>query len=121
MPVLALIFATIILAVFGQLSMKKGMNNIGQISLTELFSKKLFSVLYEKFVFIGVVLFVISAAFWLVVLSQEELSFAYPLIGTGYIITAILSKIFFNENLTMFRIFGIVLIAIGAYFVVTKW
>ncbi len=121
MAVLILIFATILLAIFGQLSMKKGMINVGQISLKELLSKRLFSVVFEKFVFIGIALYVSSAALWLVILSQEELSFAYPLIGIGYIVTAILAKIFFNETLTMFKILGIILIVVGAYFVVARW
>lgn len=121
MSVLILIFATILLGIFGQLSMKKGMINIGEISLKELLTKRLFSVVFEKFVFIGIVLYISSAAIWLVILSQEELSFAYPLIGIGYIVTAILAKIFFNESLTMFKILGIILIVIGAYIVVSRW
>lgn len=121
MTVLALIFTTVLLAVFGQLSMKRGMNNIGQISITDLFGKKLFSVISESYVVAGVILYITASALWLVVLSREELSFAYPLIGVGYIITAILARIFFGENLTFFRILGIILIALGAYFVITKW
>lgn len=121
MSVLILIFISILLAVIGQLSMKKGMINVGQISLKELFTKRFFSVVFEKFVFIGIVIYVSSAALWLVILSQEELSFAYPLIGIGYIVTAILAKIFFHESLTMFKILGIILIVVGAYFVVVRW
>ncbi len=61
MTVLILIFASILLGVIGQLSMKKGMVNVGEISVTELFGKKLFSVVFEKFVFIGIALYLISA------------------------------------------------------------
>lgn len=118
--VMMLIFTAVLLAVFGQLSMKKGMINIGQISIRELSGKKIFSLFSEKFVVGGIILYVISTVFWLVVLSQEELSFAYPLVGTGYILTAILAKIFFKENLTAFRMFGIILIVIGAYLIVAK-
>ena len=117
--VIMLIFVAILLAVLGQLSMKKGMTNIGQIAIKELASKRIFSLL-EKFVVIGIALYVISTGFWLVVLSQEELSFAYPLVGTGYVLTAILAKIFFKENLTAFRMAGIILIVIGAYLIVAK-
>lgn len=115
-----LIFIAILLAVFGQLLMKKGMNKIGQIAVREFFGKRLISVILEKFVILGIILYVLGTGVWLVVLSQEELSFAYPLVGTGYIITAISSKIFFKENLTMSRILGIFLIVIGAYIIVIK-
>ena len=117
---LMLIFLAILLAVFGQLSMKRGMKEIGQIALREFFTKRLFSVIMEKFVILGIILYVLSTVVWLVVLSQEELSFAYPLAGTGYIITAILAKIFFKENLTILRMLGIFLIVIGAYLIVIK-
>lgn len=118
--VLALIFTAILLAVLGQLSMKKGMIKIGQVAVRQLLSKKLFSLFFEKFVILGIGLYVMSTAIWLVVLSQEELSFAYPLVGTGYVLTAILARIFFKENLTIFRMFGIILIVIGAYLIVAK-
>ena len=121
MSVLLLILATVVLAVSGQLSMKKGMTSVGQISLADLFSKKLFTVVFQPFVFVGIALYISSAALWLVILSQEELSFAYPLISIGYIITAVLSNIFFHESLTIFRIIGILLIMAGVYFVVMRF
>lgn len=117
--VLFLIFSAILLAVFGQLSMKKGMSNVGEIALKQLFSKRIFSF-FEKFVIIGISLYVISTTLWLVVLSQEELSLVYPLVGTGYVLTAILAKLFFKEKLTTFRMLGILLIIVGAYLIVAK-
>jgi multidrug transporter EmrE-like cation transporter len=114
-----LIFSAILLAVFGQLSMKKGMSNVGEIALRQLLGKKISSLL-DRFVILGIGLYVLSTAIWLVVLSQEELSLVYPLVGTGYALTAILAKFFFKEKLTVFRISGIVMIIIGAYLIVAK-
>ena len=116
---LVLIFSAIILAVFGQLSMKKGMSNVGEIALRQLIGIKLFS-LFDKFVILGIALYVLSTGIWLVVLSQEELSLVYPLVGTGYVLTAVLAKFFFKEKLTMFRMLGIMTIIIGAYLIVSK-
>ena len=116
---LVLIFSAILLAVFGQLSMKKGMSNAGEIALRQILSRKIF-LLFEKFVIVGIALYVMSTALWLVVLSQEELSLVYPLVGTGYVLTAILAKLFFKESLTKFRMLGIVLIIVGAYLIVSK-
>ncbi len=120
MSALILILISILLGVTGQLFLKKGMSNVGSIAIADLFSVKLLSVATEKFVIVGIFLYVIATGFWVVVLSQEELSFAYPLIGMGYIFAAILSKIFFNENLTLFRMIGILMIAAGAYLIVLK-
>ena len=116
---LFLIFSAILLAVFGQLSMKKGMSNVGELALRELMGKKIFSLL-EPFVIFGIALYIMSTVLWLVVLSQEELSLVYPLVGTGYVLTAILAKIFFKEKLTMLRIIGILLVIAGAYLIVAK-
>jgi len=120
MSVLLLVSISIILGVFGQLSMKKGMNAIGPIGLKNIFSSEIFSIVLQKFVFLGFVLYIFSSMLWLVALSQEEVSFIYPLISVGYIITAILGKFLFNENLTFFRFFGILLICSGVYLIVLK-
>ncbi len=120
MSVLLLVSISIILGVFGQLSMKKGMNSIGPIGLKNIFSSEIFSIVFQKFVFLGFVLYIFSSMLWLVALSQEEVSFIYPLISVGYIITAILGKFLFNENLTFFRFFGILLICGGVYLIVLK-
>jgi len=120
MSVLLLVSFCVIIGVIAQLAMKRGMNMVGTVSLKDIFSKKVFSMVFQRYVFVGVVLYFLAALVWLVVLSQAELSFAYPLISMGYIITAILSKLFFNENLTIFRFFGILLICGGVYLIVLK-
>jgi drug/metabolite transporter (DMT)-like permease len=120
MSVLILVLLCIIMGAIGQLAMKKGMSMIGTINLKDIFSKKIFPIVFQRYVFVGIVLYVLASLIWLVVLSQAELSFVYPLISVGYIITAILSWFLFNENLTLFRFFGILLICGGVYLIVLK-
>jgi len=120
MNVLFLILICVGMGVFGQLSMKKGMNTIGNIGIKDILSSRIFEILFQRYVFIGLVFYVLGSLVWLVILSQEELSFAYPLISIGYIITAVLSKLLFNESLTLFRFFGILLICGGVYLIVLK-
>lgn len=120
MSVLLLVLTCVIIGVFGQLAMKKGMNTVGTIGLRDIFSSRVFSIVFQRYVFIGIVLYLFASLIWLVVLSLEELSFVYPLIAIGYIITAILSKFLFGESLTMFRFFGILLICGGVYLIVLK-
>jgi len=120
MNVLFLILICVGMGVIGQLSMKKGMNTIGNIVVKDVLSTRIFEILLQKYVFIGMIFYVLASFLWLVILSQEELSFVYPLISIGYIITAILSKLFFNESLTLFRFLGILLIFGGVYLIVLK-
>jgi drug/metabolite transporter (DMT)-like permease len=120
MNVLFLVLICAGIGVVGQLTMKKGMNTIGNIAVKDIFSSRIFEILFQKYVFIGMALYVIASLLWLVILSQEELSFVYPLISIGYIITAVLSKFIFHESLTLFRFLGILLICGGVYLIVLR-
>jgi len=120
MSVILIVLSCAALGVVGQLLMKKGMNNIGTVNIKDVFSLKVFPILFEKYVFVGFLIYVVASLLWLVALSQEELNFIYPLIASGYIITAILSKFLFNESLSVFRFLGILLICGGVYLIVIK-
>jgi len=120
MDVLILVLACVIIGVFGQLFMKKGMNSIGNVDLKELFSQRILSIVFQKYVFVGIVLYIFASILWLAVLSKAELSFAYPLIGIGYIFTSILAWFFFGEKLTLIRFLGILFICGGVYLIVLK-
>ena len=120
MSVLILVSVCVIIGVVAQLAMKKGMNMVGPVGLKSIFSKDVFSIVFQRYVFIGILLYVLAALVWLVILSQAELSFVYPLISIGYIITAVLSWFLFKENLTLFRFLGILLICGGVYLIILK-
>jgi multidrug transporter EmrE-like cation transporter len=115
MEAIALVLISVLLGVSGQLSLKQGMKNIGNFELRNFASAKVFKLVTEKFVGIGIVLYVIATLLWLVILSKAELSFAYPMLAIGYILIAIFSKIFFNENVTFVRFLGILLISTGVF------
>lgn len=120
MNVLLLVLICVGVGVVGQLGMKKGMNTIGNIGLKDIFSSRIFQIIFQKYVFIGMAFYVFGSLLWLVILSQAELSFVYPMISIGYVITAILGKLLFNENVTFFRFLGILLIIGGVYLIVLK-
>ena len=120
MAVLLLVLVVVGLAVIAQLSLKKGMTKVGAIEIGDLLTSKVFSIITEKFVVIGLLLYFVASALWVVILSKEELSFAYPLIALGYIFTAVLASLLFNESLTLFRIVGILSIALGVFLIVIK-
>jgi len=124
MDVLILVLICVTIGVFGQLFMKTGMDSIvksmGSVNLKDLFSPKITTIVFQKYVFIGIVLYIFASIIWLAVLSKAELSFAYPLIGIGYIFTSIFAWFFFKENLTLIRFLGILLICSGVYLIVLK-
>ena len=118
--IIGLVLVSVLLGSFAQIFLRKGMLEIGEIGLKEIFSKKVFGIIFQKYVFLGIVLFTINTFVWLILLSKKEaeISFVFPLLALGYIVTAILAKIFFNEELTLFRISGIILIVLGASLII---
>jgi len=117
--VIVLILICVIMGSFGQIYMKKGLKNLGGISLNEILSVKLFSTVFEIDVFTGLLLYGIATLLWLTVISRADLSFAYPLIALGYVVTAFLARIYFNENITLMRWLGILLV-LGGVFLISK-
>ena len=107
---------SILLAVTGQLLMKKGMMMFGAFPATQLL-QKIIPMFLNPFVFFGFAAFGLSSVFWLVVLSRMELSFVYPMVSVAYIIVAIASMIFFKETITMARWLGIAIIITGVFLI----
>lgn len=109
-----LILLSVSLAVFGQFFLKKGMLDIGEIPFninTPLF---LLGKIFTNFkLFFGFTLFALSSVVWLVVLSKVELSFAYPMVSMGYIITILMSWKFLGEHISPVRWMGVVVICLG--------
>ena len=107
-----LLFISITLAVSGQLLMKYGINTFGKFPASEFFGK-LLSIILNPFVFTGLSLFVISAGFWIIVLSRFDLSMVYPMVAFGYVVAAIASVFLFGEVISPIRWAGIVTIVVG--------
>jgi len=116
--VIILVLISVVLGAFGQLFMKMGLKD-RPIELSQLVSLRLFETMFQKYVFLGVVLYLLAVLLWFVVLSKAELSFAYPLISIAYIITAFLAMFFFDEKISVVRWLGILLI-LGGVFLITR-
>ncbi len=113
-----LILAGVLLNAVAQLALKKGMSTIGHFQFTvENIIPIAFKVSMNPFVITGLACYVISVVVWLLVLSRVEVSYAYPLLSVGYIVTAFAGKYFFNEALTPVRWAGIIVICIGVYLI----
>ena len=59
----------------------------------------------------------LSVAVWLLVLSRVEVGFASPMLSVGYIVNAVAGYYLFQENLSLTRITGILIIIAGVYLV----
>ena len=71
----------------------------------------------NPYVMAGLTCYVVSVMVWLMVLSRVEVTFAYPLLSIGYIVTAFAGWVFFDENMNYLRWSGILVICLGVYLI----
>jgi multidrug transporter EmrE-like cation transporter len=110
-----LILISISIAVGGQILLKIGMNRIGNIAVNSMSSlgHLFLGVVKSPIVLVGLFMYVISAAIWLIVISAVDLSFAYPFIGLTYVLILIVSKFILKESVNPIRWAGAAIITIG--------
>ena len=116
--VLVLILLDVFLNVTGQLSLKYGMTKIGNFSLSLSTLPPVFlKAATNLHVLFGLLCYGLGFMVWLIVLSKAEVSYAYPLISLGYILTAILAWALFGEALNENRLVGILTICLGVFLI----
>jgi multidrug transporter EmrE-like cation transporter len=116
-----LLVISIGLAVGGQLAMKAGMNNVtdnGKNPLQVSDIKHPVALVKRMFkegpwAIGGIILYAISALFWLIVLSRVALSVAYPIVAVGYIVVVLYSRFVFHEPVKAIAWVGLAFIVVG--------
>jgi len=107
---------SILLAVVGQLLMKKGMMAFGAFPVSKLL-QNIIPMFMNPYVFFGFASFGLSSIFWLVVLSRLPLSLVYPMVSVAYVLVAFASMIFFREQISLIRWAGILVIVFGVFLI----
>jgi len=116
-----IVIYTLVLA-YSQVLLKIGLNQVGAINIRD--SKDAitlaFTILKNFPVVFGVILMASSFFLWLYILSWFKLSLAFPLTALVYVFVAILSAFLLKEKLYLYNYSGILLIAIGIFFLLYK-
>jgi multidrug transporter EmrE-like cation transporter len=115
----SLILLAAAFGVCGQLSLKVGMNQVGQLG-AEVLDQPLqvaVRVVSTPLVASGLAMYVFGAILWMMVLSRSALSFAYPILAIGYAITPMLAWLLLGENMNAVRWLGIAVICAGVFVV----
>ncbi len=113
MKYLPFILFTVLTNAAAQLMLKQGMLTLNGLVAPDHIVLKLLHVVFNPWVFAGLVTFVISMASHLFVLSKVELSFAYPFLSLAYVAVAVFAYLLFREDLNAWRIAGIAFICVG--------
>jgi hypothetical protein len=118
MNVFLVALTSIILSVAAQFLLKLGMSSLEiKQALAQPITYRLpWTVITNKFVFSGFLLYGFGALVWLKVLSTWDVSKAYPLVGLGFGL-AVLVGMALGESVTSFRVLGVLLICQGVWLV----
>ncbi len=115
---LPLIVFGVLLNAAAQLVLKQGMRQIGYFEFGwSNCGRILLAVAASPYILAGLMCYIVSVAVWLLVLSRVEVSFAYPLLSIGYIVTAFAGWLFFHEAIGISRWAGIIIICIGVWLI----
>ena len=116
--VLGLIMVDVVLNVAGQLSLKYGMSQLGNFSLSLSTLPPVFLKAATNLnVLLGLFCYGLGFLVWLIVLAKAEVSYAYPLISLGYVFTAILARLLIGEAVSFTRMAGILIICLRVFLV----
>ena len=113
-----LILFTIFTNFFSQIMLKKGMTDIPKFDLTPAsVAGAAFSIIFNPWVFFGLVMMVVSMGSHLLVLSRVELSFAYPFIGLSFVLITAWGYFMLGESVNTVRVAGVGCICLGVVLV----
>ena len=109
---------TVIFNAAAQLLIKKGVLVLGSESFNlKFFITNIDKIIFNPFIILGLICMTLSMMSHIISLSKFELSYAFPFISITYVIVFIGSFYLFNENLSILRVFGLILIILGTMFV----
>ncbi len=119
---LLILAASIFLNVSGQLAIKQSLVTFnGRAGEAVGFGlSNAVPILCSPLTLLGLSLYAISAIFWIAALTRVELSYAYPMLGAGYILVSVLAWQLWGEQMTIQRAVGTLVVAVGVYLVGTS-
>ena len=114
--ILSIILLSVTLSASAQVVLKSGMSDptmqraLAAPTLTHVIA----AVVGNYRVLAGLVLYFAGAAVWVFVLARVEVSFAYPFVGLGVVLTMLSGWLMLGETLSLARALGTLLVATGA-------
>ena len=122
MWLILVILLSVGLAATAQLLLKAGVDRVTQVGPNgELISGINLSdplgsamrVAKQPYIWIGLALFGVSAALWIIVLSRTQLSFAYPFAALTYVIILLFDRFVLHETVPPLRWLGVAFVITG--------
>lgn len=114
-----MILVSVLLGAGGQICLKLGASSPGFAGTlgSGNFLALALRIISTPGIVIGLVLYGISTLMWLGILARAELSFAYPFISIGFVVTTLFGWWVLDESVTIYRLLGVCLIILGVVLV----
>jgi len=106
-----LIIISIVLGACGQIVMKMGTSQLAVSGLSIM--NQLLKYFTNIPILTGLVLYTLSAVVWIFAISKVQLSVAYPMVASGYVLVVILSYLLLHEPVSSLRILGLIVVVAG--------
>ena len=111
------LFSTILLSVYSQIMIKWRIStHFPDIHLPEgLWNKILlmFTIVFDPFIFSGLVATFASGLFWMATMTKLDISFAYPFTSLGFILVLLFSWLLLGETMNSYKVIGVLFIMLG--------
>jgi uncharacterized membrane protein len=115
---LVMVLALVICANIGDLTMKRGMTEIGAVDLSPAGLAHAFRLtLTNAKIWIGIVFLLGFMASYMTVLSWADYSYVMPVGAFGYAMLTLLAVVFLHEHVSLRRWLGVMLVCIGVLLV----
>lgn len=108
-----LILVSVILNCCAQIFMRKGMLVNGEVGGMGNLIAAIPHMITNIYLWGAMLCYAVSIVIWMVVLSKVEVSYAYPFLSIGYVLSAVVGYFWFSESISPIRIVGIVVICVG--------
>jgi drug/metabolite transporter (DMT)-like permease len=112
-PTLLLTLLSVSMSAFAQLLLKTGLLPSGRIVADAGLIQTIGRMLVNPWVLGGLGVYFLGAIVWLFVLERTEVSYAYPFVSFGFILTMILGSLVLGEHIGPSRVIGTLLIVAG--------
>ena len=114
-----LAISTTLLITSGQVLWKIGIQKAGGFYLPEQsIIGNVFRILFNGWVFSGFVVYALATGFFLRLISKFDISLIIPITSVAFIYSLLAGYFIFGEQISLFRVFGVLLIVAGVLFVV---
>jgi uncharacterized membrane protein len=110
-----ILLAVMLTASVGDTLLSHGMTQVGPVTLAHL--GLLLAAIRNPWVFTGILCLLGFFASYLTALSWADLTFVLPSTAFGYVVVALLARVWLHETITVYRWTGILLIVCGVGFV----